>query len=214
MNILKHWSRAVSSQFTYIVSQIENHEALVESALRDMREAAGRAKGQLVRVKQDGESMNEQLKVVRERKARWQKRALECHETDRQTALECMKRRQQLAEEETHLEKQITEHKKLQTQLSIDLQRIDTRIGELKRKKNVLTARELRSQALQIGALDHSEGLNEIQDIFERWERRIADYDYTAVDIDELEQSFADKEGDADLEAALSALVQEKGAVQ
>ncbi len=208
MNILKHWSRAVSSQFSYVVSQIENHEALVESALRDMRDAAARAKGQLIRVKRDGEAMGEQLNVVRERKARWEKRALDAHLTDRKLALDCMKRRQQLTDEELHLEKQLVDHKKLQTQLSLDLQRIDLRIAELKRKKNVLTARQLRSQALQIGALDHSEGLHEIQDIFERWEKRIADYDYAAVDIDELEQNFSDKEVEADLEGALDALLQ------
>jgi phage shock protein A len=209
MNILKQWSKVVSSQFTTIVNQIENHEALVESALHDMRDAARRARAQLSKVKQDGEAMDAQLQLLKERKQRWEERAVECGASDREKALECVRRRRQLAEEESHLEKQLAQHKKLQTQLSIDLQKIDTRIAELKRKKNVLSARQSRSQAFQIGALDHSQGLTEIQDIFERWERRISEYDdYTAVDIDELEQSFVEKEEHAELEKELSSLLQ------
>ena len=53
----KRWTTALVSRIDHVAAQVENHEALAESVIGDVRRAAARAKVQLARVCKDGERL-------------------------------------------------------------------------------------------------------------------------------------------------------------
>src|SRR5688572_25176513 len=70
----------VVARIDRVVSRIENHEALVECALREVRRGAARAKINLGRVERDGEQLRQRLGRAREENVAWRRRALECRD--------------------------------------------------------------------------------------------------------------------------------------
>ena len=57
MNRLRHWSASLVSRVDWMVGMVENHEALAESAIRDLGRHAARAKVQMGRVRSDGQRL-------------------------------------------------------------------------------------------------------------------------------------------------------------
>ena len=57
MHAFRRWTAGLVSRVDWMVSQVENHEALAESAIRDVQRAAARARVQLGRVRQDGSTL-------------------------------------------------------------------------------------------------------------------------------------------------------------
>ena len=55
MHTIRLWTATLASRVDAMVSRIENHEALAESAIRDVRRAAGRASVQLRRMRRETE---------------------------------------------------------------------------------------------------------------------------------------------------------------
>ena len=57
MKTLKRLSTTVVSSFDWMISQVENHESLVNAAISEIQEAGARATVQLKKVKHDGAAM-------------------------------------------------------------------------------------------------------------------------------------------------------------
>ncbi len=72
----KRWTRGVVSSIDEFVVQIENHEAQVASALRELEHAVARAKVQLQRVERDGKALEQSVTDEHEAVVRWRERAL------------------------------------------------------------------------------------------------------------------------------------------
>jgi hypothetical protein len=69
MHRLRVWTASLLSRVDWMVSQIENHEAVARSAIEDVRQAAARAKVQLARVRQDGEALRKRVAEQRQEEA-------------------------------------------------------------------------------------------------------------------------------------------------
>jgi phage shock protein A len=207
MNILKRWTTTVSSSFDWMMNQVENHDALVTAAIREMQEAGAKAKMQLARVKKDGEQMRKRVVEVKEMVTVWEERAVRSNEKDRTKALECLRRKKRAAEEQKQIEKQLLEHETLEKQLIQDLRTIDERVNELKRKKNTFSARQYRAEALKAGQLSELGIIGEIDEIFERWDHKIVRYDSLAETHDDLDVEFEREEDRVALEIELEELV-------
>ena len=190
MNLIRRWTTSIASSFDYVMNQVENHDALVTAAIREMQTSGAKAKVQLERVKRDGERMRLRAQELIDMESAWAERAVRVHEEDKARALECVQRRNQTQRERQVLENQLKEHKRVEEQLIKDLKVIDERIGELKRKKNSYNARQYRAEALKAGQLSELGLIGEIDEIFDRWELKVTQYETSFTEADPLEADF------------------------
>ncbi|MCC6953972.1 MAG: PspA/IM30 family protein [Deltaproteobacteria bacterium] len=206
MNIMKRWTTSLTSSFDWVISQVENHDALVTGAIREMQVAGSKARVQLDRVRRDGEKMRRRVFELDEILVSWEDRAVRSA-ADREKALECLRRKRTAEREQEHLRSQIAEHVRVEAQLSKDMKTIEERIQELKRKKNTLSARQYRAEAMKAGQLGELGLITEIDDIFDRWEMKLGQYESTSVEVDELAEEFETAEDIERLEAELRTLL-------
>ena len=86
----KRWTHGFVASIDNMIVQVENHEALAASALRELERGVARSKVQLLRVERDGRAISQALQEEREAVERWRDRAK--REPEEARALECLKR--------------------------------------------------------------------------------------------------------------------------
>lgn len=213
MNSLRRLTASIISSFEGVVGQLENHEALVTTAIREAEQAAGRAKAQLARVQKDGVAMRKRVEELREQAAVWEDRAKRIATQDEGKALECLRRRQRYLTQADKIEEQAVGHVKLERQLGADLAMVQEKLSGLRQQRNIMRTRESRAEALRVVHSIDSSTIGEIDDIFDRWEARITaceqHVDSSAPsETDELSVEFTSKEEEGELKAILHNLVE------
>jgi phage shock protein A len=194
------------------IAQVENHEAQVTSALRELEQGVSRSKVQLVRVERDGVTIAQALAEEREALERWRERAK--REEVEERALECLRRAKRSAARIGELDTQQGEHERVERQLRRDVQTLERRLVELRQQRNTMRTRQSRAEALEI--VQHSSDPNgtEIGAIFERWETRVTESEIAggclATSGDALEAEFSSVEEEAALRVELRALKEGK----
>ena len=93
MKKIRRWTSSIASSFDWLVSQVENHDSLVRSAIEEVTEAGAKAKSQLKRVRSDGKKLVARLRQVELEIQQWQDRALKSAQEDEEKALECLRRK-------------------------------------------------------------------------------------------------------------------------
>jgi phage shock protein A len=211
MNRVKRWTLGIFSSFDRMISQVENHEAIVNSAIKEVTEAAARAKVQLARVQKDGTRMRHRLNELREENTKWRERALKAAALDEQRALECMRRTKRTEQQIKHLEQEERSHARLETQLGEDLKKVGERLLKLKDQRNLLRTRQSRAEALRAAQDPDTVIISDLEDIFDRWETKIAEYELqgtvTAADEDVLAQEYQSQEEEFELREELKRLI-------
>ncbi|MGZ5278781.1 MAG: PspA/IM30 family protein [Pseudobdellovibrionaceae bacterium] len=207
MNTLKRISASISAQINSMVDQIENHEAVANMALHDIREALMQAKFQIRRVQNEQASFEQRLKEMRKEEERWTERALHSQNENHERAIECVRRLKKTRDEIATLGQQLTEHGNLERQLTEDVRRIENKFEDLKRKRNLLVARESRSQALSAVA-DHENSI-QLGSVFERWEKKVLRNEVEGESILEPADSFASEYNTQEERLGLEALLEE-----
>jgi len=211
MQSIRLWTAALVSRVDGMVSRIENHEALAQSAIREVRQAAARASVQLRRVRRDGERQRQRLDELREAQATWRERARRKADADEATALECLRRGQQAARRATALEARLRDHEKIERQLARDVTAVEERLVRLDEQRHVLVTRQSRAEAMS-ALRDTSAPLHsDLDDLFDRWEVRIAERELAGGcaeldDVDPLEGELDREEEQDALRAELEAL--------
>lgn len=213
MNGLKRIKATVFGYFEQAVSSIENHEALSDAALLEIQRASTKAQSHLRRVQSDGEQLKRDAAKAAEDGTLWTTRALRCAETDRDKALECVRRKNECLKDHARLNALILDQEQLEQNLSKDLKELSRKVEELKRRKNSLKLQECAAKAQGVvGELDGSP-LTDLEDIFSRWELRIAEhrinYGRTKTHTEPLESEFLREEEEAALQAELTHLMDE-----
>lgn len=211
MKSLRRFTSGIVASFDWMISQVENHEALINGSIRDVNEAGARAKVHLARVKQDGIKMRTKLSELREAEDAWAERARKSAKLDEKRAIECLKRRKRVQRELADLEVQEREHAKLDKQLTEDLSCVEDRLTQLKQQRNLMRTRQSRAEALGTLRRDDSHIFCEIDDIFDRWEMKVAEYELnsscTMSSEDDLESEFLSEEEEDELKLVLQELV-------
>ncbi len=211
MKTIRRWTSALTSSFEWMISQVENHEALVTSSMKDVQEAGARAQVQLKRMRLDGQQMRKRLADLREQVELWCSRAKASADVDEKRALECIKRKKRIEREIGEIEEQERDHTKLEKQLTQDLVVIDDRLTRLRQQRNALRTRQSRAEALR--SLQNDDGLviSEIDEIFDRWETKITEYEVQAScrldEKDDLEAQFTSAEEESALKEELKTLL-------
>lgn len=212
MNSLRRLTATLISSFEGVVGQLENHEALVTTAIREAEQSAGRAKAQLGRVQKDGLAMRKRVEELREQGAVWEKRAKQIASQDEAKAIECVRRRQRCLAQASQIEEQALSHAKLERQLSGDLDVVQEKLNSLRQQRNIMRTRASRAEALRVVHSVDSSTIGEIDDIFDRWEARISACEMhtdSAIphERDDLSAEFTSNEEEGDLKEVLRTLI-------
>lgn len=207
MKTLKRIGLSIVSSFDSVISQVENHESIVNCAIREVQETGARAKAQLNKVSQDGQAMRKRLLELKDQTELWQERAIKTAGIDEKKAIECLRRKRRLEKTISELETQEREHARFEKQLAADLIVLDEKVVRLKQQRNVLRTRQSRAEAMRLLQSDDSALVNEIDDIFERWEFRVGEYEARATafteKVDELDEDYSLQEEESSLRAEL-----------
>lgn len=214
MKSIRRWTIGIISSVDRMISQVENHDALVRSAIKDVSDTAARAKVQLSRVQRDGHEMRRRLNEYREQEAQWRERALSSAKLDEARALECIKRAKRLTRQIQSLEADERAHSKSEMQLQEDLKKISERLLKLKEQRNLMRTRQSRAQALQQVQGDDTHIISDLEEIFDRWETKVAEIeahgDTFVIEEDSLESQYRTEEEEKELKEELAQLLAEE----
>ena len=204
----------ITAQFDQLVNQIENHEAVAEASLSQLRQDISGARVQYKMMQKDIESLVSQQQRLEKDLSTWQARAVQYSETDKEKALHCMRKiklvekdLEQLAERQSQLEEAAD---KLQSQLT----RVESQYKDLSAKLQAFRGRD-KAAAMSTSAMEQADYTDSIDDVFNRWDRKIlykevsTDFDSDQI-VDEIEQEFKTEEELKDLEMSLRLLVDAK----
>ena len=207
---LKRLTAGIMASFDWVISQVENHDALVQAAIKEGQQAAARAKVQLSRVRKDGKRMRTRKMELDQAIEQWTERAVKLAKEDEKKALECLRRKKRAEQERATLEEQIVEHSKHEDQLNGDLAQLHERLERLKTQRNMMRTRQSRAEAISVIKADDSQLLSEIDDIFERWETQVTEYEIQSScqldQYDDFEDEFIEEENLTELQAELEEL--------
>lgn len=173
MNVFKRLTSCIQAQFDSLVSKMENHDAVVAAAIREVEESAAKAHVSLKRMQRDRSQMAGRVASLEGDIIRWKERAKELALHDEAKALECLKRSKQAEQDLKLSKKQLEEQHVLEIQLTGDISKIQDKLRILKTQRNILKTREHRAQALHTIGQDESSQLLELGDIIERWEAKV-----------------------------------------
>lgn len=207
MKSLKVLATSISAGFEKFVNQIENHEAIVDSAIAEAQTAYSRAKVQLTIIKKDHNILEDRKQKLGEQIALWEQRARITGATDKEKAIQCLYRKKNCESELNRVANQLKDQIVLQTALQNDLNNIHNKIEELKKRRSEFIARQSCCDAIRAANASDFTVLNDIDDVFGRWEVKLANYEIDKVVEDDLEQEFIEQEQKSELEAELNALM-------
>ncbi|MDJ0865832.1 MAG: PspA/IM30 family protein [Myxococcota bacterium] len=204
MERFRSWTAGLISRVDWMVSQVENHEALAQSAIRDVRRAAARARVQLARVRADGERQRRERAEQHEAEHTWRERARAAAEQDETRALECLRRARRAQRRAAELERRVEEHERFEKQLAHDVATVEERLGVLETQRNLLRTRQSRAEALS--TVRDGAPVGDVDGLFERWETRVLEREFEggcAAGADGLGDAFEDEFEEAEEEQAL-----------
>jgi phage shock protein A len=211
MAYIKRWTAAVASRVDTVVARIENHEALVDSALRDLKHGTAKAHVRLDRVRKDRRVLERELQEAQRAEALWRERAVRTTD-DEARALECLKRSKQATKRAADRAARLEEHTRVEAELARDLGKLRDRVSVLRDQRDMLRARESRADAMRVASDVSASASGELEDIFDRWEIRIREAEYAGgcIDpVDGLEEEYESEELQSELKAELAALREE-----
>lgn len=210
MSIFRRLQATVSASLDNAVSQVENHDAVVEAALKDARSAAARARVRLARVQKEEANMQTKLNELQNMHQKWTDRAISTAKQDETQALECVKRRNACEQQITQTKEAITRHKELVINVGTSVDRIESRITDLTQQRNLMRSRHSAAEALRVINKIEGDCADGIDDTFERWEMLVTETEYMAgnsAQVDTLNEAYVEAEDAENLKADLANLL-------
>lgn len=210
MRLFKRISTTVTSSIDKAVSKVENHDAIINAALRETQQAAARSRVRLVRVQKDGNALRTRRDELQVAISRWTGRAKSVAGEDEAKALECLRRRKECEMQAKGIEQSLEKHRELEQRITENLKKIDARIGEVSHQRNMMRSRQSVAEATRI--INNVEGVSygEIEDTFDRWEINLGETEIilgSGASTDSLESAFLVEEDQESLRAELAELL-------
>jgi phage shock protein A len=194
MGLLKSWASRLWSQVDHAVAELEDHDALVDAALRELEVAAKKARRELARVRGDGEALRSRLAQERVNATAWRKDAA-TSPTD-EGALELLRHARRARRRAAHLEARVREHGAAEARLDEHATLLRERLETLARQHHLMRTRRAQAEAMPAIRLDDAP----IEEIFERWDMVLTRAEH-----------IGDPFGDLEREEEERALVEELG---
>jgi len=211
MSLIRRISTSITSSVDRAVSKVENHDAIINSALRDTQQAAARSRVRLERVRKDGQSLKTRRSDLQLAVSRWTDRAKSIAATDEAKALECLRRRKGCEVQLRNLRDSIDKHDELESRIADQVKKIEERVGEVAQQRNMMRSRQSVADAMR--TINNIEGVSygEIEDTFDRWEINLGETEIltgVGTTADPLDSAFLAEEDTADLRAELTELLE------
>ena len=192
-----------------MVSEIENHDAVIEAAIRDNRRALAKAKARLNRLKADGRQLNQRVGELKHAEQQWTQRAKNKSATDEETALKCLQKRRDCQRQLSSLEQTLGCQRQAEQRMESEISTMEVRVKEIDHQRNLMRTRQSTAEAMRIfKSIEGCAHIN-IDDTFEKWEVRVMEAEIGSGDFettDSLEQAFLQAEDLEDLRAELDDL--------
>ena len=210
MSLIRRISTSITSSVDRAVSKVENHDAIINSALRDTQQAAARSRVRLERVRKDGNNLKERYSKLQVAVSRWTDRARSLAQSDEAKALECLRRRKDCEAQLVSLRDSIEKHDELEARITDQVKKIESRIGEVSHQRNMMRSRQSVAEAAR--TINNIEGVSygEIEDTFDRWEINLGETEIlmgSSTISDPLDSAFLAEEDTAELRAELNELL-------
>lgn len=197
MSILKRLSATMSARVDQVVSEIENHDAIIDSAVRDSQRALAKAKVRFNRLKADGRRLQERLAQLQTSEAQWTRRAQDKAEQDQQTALQCLQKRRKCRRQITAAEQALTDHRSAENRLAKELETMEERVRQIGRQRSLLRSRQSAAEAVRTFKAIEDCSCIDIDNTLEKWEVKVTEAELASGDLDtddSLEQQFIEAE--------------------
>lgn len=212
MNLFQRITTTLTSKVDSIVSHVENHDAVVDAALRETQAAAAKARVRLTRIQKDGAQMRRTLESLIQSEKTWEERAVTSAKTDEAKALECVKRRNACRVQRAHLQEALLRHEEVERDVNSSVERIEQKLQSIHQQRNQMRSRHSAADAMRVISRIEDNSASGVEDIFDRWEMLITEMEYAsgaqaAVHSDSLENAFVKQEQQESLKADLAALL-------
>ncbi len=213
MNNLKRIFFSVKSQIDHVADEFENHEALAGVAIDDLQAIASRTRLHLHRVSKISEQYKQQLLEHQQQANLWSERALKTRQEDEQRALQCVKRLREVNQQIKSLQQACQESTAQEAKIRSDLELIQEQLQCLKIKKEILAARQNRTKIQETLGDHHGGSIQEVQNIFQRWEGSVVSSEFLAsepiIDTDSFAKPFEQEEDELALKMMLDELTEQ-----
>ena len=207
---LKRLVTSVGASFEQFVNKVENHEAVAESVIRDVRASAAKLKVQMGGVNAQAERLRERRDKLAEDAGRWRERAKRFAAEDEDRAMECLRRMKRSEAEQAQVVDQLAQYEDLGEKLKDRLAAVEARLSDLQLKRTALSSRSARAQVMGAGDQDP---LSDVNAVFDRWEMAVIEDEYLDEVVgsksDALERELDAAEEREQLKAALDELKKE-----
>jgi phage shock protein A len=217
MNIFSRITASVNASLDKAVSKVENHEAIVDAALKETRAAAAKARIRYTRVMKDGENLRAKLEQLTKMEATWTERAKQVVEEDENKALQCVQKRNECQAQIEQTRTALQSHQQLESNIAGSIQQIEQRLQKLTQQRNMMRSRHSTADAMRIvNQIENNSGVL-VDDALERWEIAITETEYLnnpdyipGQEFDALDDSFKQVENTASLKADLDLILANK----
>lgn len=173
---LKRLVTTLNASFESFVNGVENHDALAQGVIADVRKAAARLRSQKGALEAQTSRLRTSRQELTERRDRWHTRAQSLAQSDPEQALLCLRRRDAAATQLVGLTTQIDEQSALGNELSNSLLQVEQRLAELQNRRTALSSREAKAAVLAQVATPNLSA--DIDDLFSRWEVSVLEDEY------------------------------------
>ena len=213
MGIINRITTTLSASVDKAVSQVENHDAVIDVSIKDCRTALSKAQVRYSRVKKDKQNLQAKLKELQEMQTTWENRAKSVAKEDEKTALDCLHRKNICKQRIANTQQALIQHEELEQKVGASINKIEQRLSHITQQRNMMRSRHSAADALRtINSIEGS-SKNDVDDTFERWEMVISEAEYEVgqelESVDLLDKAFAEKEDEAVLRAELADLMNE-----
>jgi phage shock protein A len=213
MSIFKRLSATLVSRIDQVVGEIENHDAVIQVTLDDMRKKVAEAKVSLGQMRREEAHLKRQLEEQQKSAQQWRQRAVESAKSDEAKALECMRRSRHCQQQADRLGDALAQYQQTSTKLAHDIETSEQRLGEMKQKQALMRARQSSSAALIATDTQYNDSSRLLDDTFDRWDINVTQAEMlfdTELPTDPIEQEFSDRELQDELRHELARLLAEE----
>jgi phage shock protein A len=194
MKTIRTLKTTLSAKFESFINEVENQEAVIESAIIEIKEAIGSTTVQIRSVERGLHCAVKRNTELQKEIIVWQERAKEVKSIDPSMVEGCIKKVILLKDESTQSQKNIDQANKSLLHLQHEKEQIQSKLREVETKKLQMSSKEtrLRVDQIQIGQTNREN----IDDVFNRWEDRLVMKENTQEPEirDEVSEYFDTKE--------------------
>ena len=208
MKTFKRITTTVSTSFDRLLDRIENHEAVAEVAVRDLRLALATSKRHLEGLERSTEKIRGEFRAAQHTADKWRARATKT-DIDQAQALECLRRARRADTTAKEKAKQLETAEKSVAVLKARHQDARVRFAEMESRVGAMKTRDALVVASQ--SLD-GVGTTNVHGVLDRWEHTLRVNELLNDDVlvceasDAFTQRFDEEEEHIDLQEELAAL--------